>query len=49
MNATNKNYDELFKIVLSGGSGSGKTSLFTRYTNSYFEEGIISVKKEINK
>ena len=49
MNAAHKNYDELFKVVISGGSGSGKTCLLTRYTSSYFEEKIISVKKKKKK
>lgn len=32
-------FDHIFKIVLAGDSGVGKSQLLTRYTNSTFEEG----------
>ncbi len=33
---TSKDYDELFKIVLIGDSGVGKTSMLQRFAEQYF-------------
>ena len=35
-------YDFLFKVVLSGPSGSGKSSILQRYVNDTFSEAYIS-------
>ena len=35
-------YDFLFKVVLSGPAGSGKSSLLQRYVNDTFSETYIS-------
>ena len=39
---TNSEYDILFKVLLLGDSGSGKTSLILRYTNDVFQEVLVS-------
>ena len=52
----NQDYDYLFKVLLLGDSGTGKSSLVLRYTDNIFQASLISSigvdfkikKKEIN-
>ena len=52
----NQEYDYLFKVLLLGDSGTGKSSLILRYTDDTFNSSLVSSigvdfkvkKKEIN-
>ena len=52
----NQEYDYLFKVLLLGDSGAGKSSLILRYTDDTFNSSLVSSigvdfkvkKKEIN-
>lgn len=39
---SNREYDYLFKLVIIGNSGVGKSSLLLRYTDDSFSENYIS-------
>ena len=50
----NQEYDHLFKVLLLGDSGTGKSSLILRYTDDIFNSALVSsigvdfkVKKKI--
>jgi GTPase SAR1 family protein len=50
----NQEYDHLFKVLLLGDSGTGKSSLILRYTEDTFNSSLVSsigvdfkVKKKI--
>ena len=38
----NQDYDYLFKVLLLGDSGTGKSSLVLRYTDNIFQASLIS-------
>ena len=52
----NQEYDYLFKVLLLGDSGTGKSSLILRYTDDTFNSSLVSSigvdfkvkKKELN-
>ena len=39
---SNQEYDHLFKVLLLGDSGTGKSSLILRYTDDIFNSSLVS-------